>query len=86
MNKLHIKTGDTVMIISGRDRGNKGKVLQVSIPRELLGITDDSFEINFKWADNNLTQNGNGQVDILDFYQYGDVAPSGRFKYVYRVD
>ncbi len=30
MNKLHVKTGDTVMIISGRDRGNKGKVLEVS--------------------------------------------------------
>ncbi len=30
MNKLHIKTGDTVAIISGRDKGNKGKVLAVS--------------------------------------------------------
>ena len=30
MSKLHVKTGDTVMIISGDDRGNKGKVLEVS--------------------------------------------------------
>ncbi len=30
MNKLHVKTGDTVMIMTGRDRGNRGKVLQVS--------------------------------------------------------
>ncbi len=30
MNKLHVKTGDTVMIISGRDRGNRGKVLEVA--------------------------------------------------------
>lgn len=30
MNKLHVKTGDMVMIMTGRDRGNKGKVLQVS--------------------------------------------------------
>ncbi len=30
MNKLHVKTGDMVMIISGRDRGNKGKVLEVA--------------------------------------------------------
>lgn len=30
MNKLHVKTGDTVQIMSGRDRGNKGKVLAVS--------------------------------------------------------
>ena len=30
MNKVHVKTGDTVMVISGKDRGNSGKVLQVS--------------------------------------------------------
>lgn len=30
MNKLHVKTGDNVMIISGRDRGESGKVLEVS--------------------------------------------------------
>jgi large subunit ribosomal protein L24 len=30
MKKLHIKTGDTVEIISGKDKGNRGKVLQVS--------------------------------------------------------
>ena len=30
MNKVHVKTGDTVKIISGRDRGKKGKVLAVS--------------------------------------------------------
>lgn len=33
MNKLHVKTGDTVMIMSGKDRGRKGKVLEVS-PKE----------------------------------------------------
>ncbi len=30
MSKIHVKTGDTVIIISGRERGNKGKVLAVS--------------------------------------------------------
>ena len=33
MNNLHVKTGDTVMIISGKDKGQTGKVLQVS-PKE----------------------------------------------------
>ena len=33
MSKMHIKTGDTVMILSGKDRGQKGKVLEVS-PKE----------------------------------------------------
>ena len=28
--QLHVKTGDTVVILSGRDKGKKGKVLQVS--------------------------------------------------------
>jgi large subunit ribosomal protein L24 len=29
-NKMHVKKGDTVMIISGDDRGSTGKVLEVS--------------------------------------------------------
>ena len=33
MNNLHVKTGDNVMIISGKDKGQTGKVLQVS-PKE----------------------------------------------------
>ena len=33
MSKMHIKTGDTVMILSGKDRGKKGKILEVS-PKE----------------------------------------------------
>lgn len=33
MNSLHIKTGDNVMVISGTDKGKKGKVLAVS-PKE----------------------------------------------------
>ena len=28
-NKLHVKTGDTVYVISGKDKGQTGKVLQV---------------------------------------------------------
>ena len=31
MNNLHVKTGDTVRVIVGRDRGNEGKVLQVAL-------------------------------------------------------
>lgn len=28
--KVHVKSGDTVIVINGSDRGHKGKVLQVS--------------------------------------------------------
>ena len=30
MNKLHVKKGDTVLVISGASKGLKGKVLEVS--------------------------------------------------------
>ncbi|MBO5574725.1 MAG: 50S ribosomal protein L24 [Ruminococcus sp.] len=33
MNKVHVKTNDTVIVLSGKDKGRKGKVLQVS-PKE----------------------------------------------------
>ena len=33
MSKVHVKTGDTVVVINGRDRGKQGKVLQVA-PKE----------------------------------------------------
>lgn len=33
MNKVHVKTGDTVVILSGKDNGKTGKVLAVS-PKE----------------------------------------------------
>jgi large subunit ribosomal protein L24 len=32
-NKVHVKTGDTVVVISGKDKGKKGTVLAVS-PKE----------------------------------------------------
>jgi large subunit ribosomal protein L24 len=40
MNSLHVKKGDEVMIISGRDKGKKGKVLEVS-PKEGKVIVED---------------------------------------------
>ena len=33
MKKMHVKKNDTVVILSGNDRGKKGKVLEVS-PKE----------------------------------------------------
>ncbi len=29
MNQLHVKKGDTVVVLSGKDKGKKGKVLSV---------------------------------------------------------
>ena len=33
MNNVHVKTGDTVVMLSGRDKGKQGKVIAVS-PKE----------------------------------------------------
>jgi large subunit ribosomal protein L24 len=33
MNKVHVKTGDTIVVVSGDSKGKKGKVLVVS-PKE----------------------------------------------------
>ncbi len=55
----------------------KGNLLQIAIPRELLGL-QDTVNFSFKWSDN-MQADG----DILDFYQYGDVAPGGRFRYTF---
>ena len=29
-HKLHVKTGDNVVILSGKDKGKQGKILEVS--------------------------------------------------------
>ena len=39
MNKVHVKRGDTVVILSGKDKGKQGKVLQVS-PKERKVIVE----------------------------------------------
>ena len=39
MNKIHVKTGDTVYITSGDDKGKTGKVLEVS-PKESKVIVE----------------------------------------------
>ena len=41
MNKVHVKTGDTVVVLSGKDKGKKGKVLAVS-PKEGKVIVEKS--------------------------------------------
>jgi hypothetical protein len=49
----------------------------------MLGITEEEFILRFKWADNNLTVDEAGEVDILDVYQNGDAAPGARYQYRY---
>lgn len=39
MNKLHIKKGDTVVVLSGKDKGKTGKVLTV-FPKQAKAIVE----------------------------------------------
>ena len=54
----------------------KGNIYTVSIPKSVLG--EDVADLEFKWADYSF-ENG----DILRFYEFGSVAPMGRFNYLY---
>lgn len=53
-----------------------GNVLQIKVPRKLLGFASGKFDFSFKWSDNMQTDG-----DIMDFYSNGDVAPGGRFAF-----
>ena len=63
-----------------------GNKIVVKIAKESLGISGNEYKIGFKWTDNVQDEDGSGQFkgEILDFYRTGDVAPGGRFKYVYK--
>ena len=39
MNKVHVKTGDTVVVLNGKNRGKQGKVMQVA-PAAGKGIVE----------------------------------------------
>ena len=47
-NKIHIKTGDTVVILSGKDKGKKGKVLQVSAKEGKIIVEGVNFVTRHK--------------------------------------
>jgi hypothetical protein len=52
--------------------------MEIRIPRKVLGITGDTFTLDFKWADNSHPAD-NG----LNWLDKGDAAPNARFAYRY---
>lgn len=57
--KLHIKKGDTVKVLSGDDKGKKGKVVNV-LPKEGLAVVEG---VNMKKKHQRARQqNKKGQV------------------------
>ena len=67
------------------DYSVSGDRMVIKIAKKDIGITDKDYKLCFKWTDNVQDEDGSGQFrgEILDFYRTGDVAPGGRFKYVY---
>lgn len=61
--------------ISYRASGNE---LEMAIPKSTLGITGQTFTIDFKWADN-APADGNP----MHWLDKGDTAPNARFAYRY---
>ncbi len=56
-----------------------GNKLEIEIPRTIFGANGKNLDMEFKWSDN-MQEEGN----IMDFYVNGDVAPGGRFNFVYQ--
>lgn len=73
---LHGWNWETIAEVDYRYAGNQ---LEIRIPRELLQTTSNQLDFEFKWSDN-MQQEG----DIIDFLINGDVAPAGRFNYLFR--
>ena len=62
--------------IGTADYDVRGNILQIQVPRDMLGLKDTPVTLHFKWSDNMQEQG-----EILDFYRNGDVAPGGRFMF-----
>lgn len=52
-----------------------GNVLQLEIPRKMLGLSAETIKFNFKWTDNI------DDSDVMNLYVDGDCAPGGRFAF-----
>jgi hypothetical protein len=55
-----------------------GNRMELRLPRRALGM-DGRLDFEFKWSDN-MQHDG----DIMDFYLHGDVAPAGRYNFIYQ--
>ncbi len=52
------------------------KQLELAVPRNLLGLSDDQFTFDFKWTDN-----PEELKDPISLCTHGDTAPNRRFNY-----
>ena len=50
MNKLHVKTGDTVEILSGKEKGKRGKILSANPDKGLVIVEGLNIHTKHKKA------------------------------------
>jgi hypothetical protein len=56
----------------------EGNEMMMAVPRQVLKLTGADVEFDFKWADNVQLPD-----DPTVFYEQGDTAPLGRFRFRY---
>jgi hypothetical protein len=70
--------GYSLKHIGNVDYNVNGNIMQIAIPRTMLGIEKGDFKIYFKCADSIEEES-----DIMDYYVSGDSMPMGRLSYMY---
>jgi len=57
-NKVHVKKGDTVLVLSGKDRGKKGKILNVNPTKKMVLIEGVNMATKHKKPKSRYDQGG----------------------------
>ncbi len=58
MNKVHVKKGDLVFVLSGKDRGKKGKVLSVIPSKSMVLVEGVNMSVKHVKPRNQYQQGG----------------------------
>ncbi|MBO4362960.1 MAG: hypothetical protein J5912_01100 [Clostridia bacterium] len=71
-------------VAGGADIYVRRNIIQIRIERTVLGLGlgGKPAEFGYKWTDNNLI--GDNEGEILNLYTDGEAAPGGRFEFVFR--
>ena len=57
LNKLHVKKGDTVVVLSGKDKGIKGKIIE-ALPKKTKVVVEGVNKIKRHTKPNQKAPNG----------------------------
>ena len=52
MNNLHVKTGDTAVVLSGKEKGKRGKILSVNPKKGMVVIEGVPTRVAHKFTEN----------------------------------